>query len=107
MKKNILAENMKRFGTKNLKEQGAPVDNVIKISGSEPYYTVIYKDGGEQVQIDFDDYEVMDRIDTYTSDMNVTGTDNKGQTWSVMAAAVAAGGGDYDWDFEWDTIEKA
>lgn len=106
MKKNILAENMRRFATKNLKEQQVPTDKIIKITGSEPYYTVIYKDGDEQVQIDFDDYEVMDKIDAYTSDMNVTGTDKKGQTWSVMAAAVAAGGGDFDWDFEWDTIEK-
>lgn len=130
--KNILAENMRRFGTKNLSEtnlqdlenklgfdSGAnrdpktgnlktdkPQDNIIKIDGSEPYVTVTYNNNGQTVAIDFDDYDLTDRIDNYSWDGYITGTDNTGQEWAVSAQAVDIGGGDYDWEIDWDTIEK-
>lgn len=106
MKKNILTENMKRFRTKNLKEQSVPKDKIINITGSEPYYTVIYDDNGKRVQIDFEGYEVEDKLDQYSVAMLVTGKDKTGQRWSVEAEAVGLGGGDYDWDFDWHTIER-
>ena len=130
--KNLLAENMRRFGTKNLNEtnlqdlenklgfdSGAnrdpktgnlktnkPQDNIIKIDGSEPYVTVTYNNNGQTVAIDFDDYDLTDRIDNYSWDGYITGTDNTGQEWAVSAQAVDLGGGDYDWEIDWDTIEK-
>jgi hypothetical protein len=130
--KNILAENMRRFGTKNLNEtnlqdlenklgfdSGAnrdpktgnlktnkPQDNIIKIDGSEPYVTVTYNNDGQTVAIDFDDYDLTDRIDNYSWDGYITGTDNTGQEWAVSAQAVDLGGGNYDWEIDWDTIEK-
>lgn len=130
--KNILAENMRRFGTKNLNEtnlqdlenklgfdSGAnrdprtgnlktnkPQDNIIKIDGSEPYVTVTYNNNGQTVAIDFDDYDLTDRIDNYSWDGYITGTDNTGQEWAVSAQAVDLGGGNYDWEIDWDTIEK-
>lgn len=131
--KNILAENMRRFNTKNLSEQnlndlenklgfdsganrdprtgnlknsGKPQDKIIKIDGSEPYVTVTYNDNGQTVAIDFDDYDLTDRIDNYSWDGYITGTDNLGQEWSVSVQAVDIGGGDYDWEIDWDTIEK-
>ena len=105
MKKNILAENMKRFGTKNLTEQSVPNDIIEKIEGSAPYYKVYVKDGAEMVVIDFEDYEIMDKFE-YGASMDVTGDDNKGQSWSVGAEATPAGGGDWDWEFNWETLEK-
>lgn len=97
---------MKYLDSSNLKEQSVPKDVIEKIEGSAPYYRVYVKDGSEMVTIDFEDYEVMDKLDAYTSDMDVSGTDNKGQSWSVGAEAVAAGGGDWDWEFNWETLEK-
>ena len=105
MKRNILAENMKRFKTKNLTEQSVPKDIIEKIEGSAPYYKVYVKDGAEMVKIDFEDYEVLDKVD-YGAVMDVTGTDNKGQEWKVAADATPAGGGDFDWEFNWETLEK-
>ncbi len=130
--KTILAENVRRFGTKNLNEtnlqdlenklgfdSGAnrdprtgnlktnkPQDNIIKIDGSEPYVTVTYNNNGQTVAIDFDDYDLTDRIDNYSWDGYITGTDNTGQEWAVSAQAVDLGGGNYDWEIDWDTIEK-
>ena len=130
---NILAENMRRFNTKNLHEQdindlqnklgfdsganrdprngnlknsGKPQDNIIKIDGSEPYVTVTYNDNGQTVAIDFNEYDLTDRIDNYSWDGYIIGTDNTGQEWTVSAQAVDIGGGDYDWEIDWDTIEK-
>ena len=122
--KNILAENMRRFNTKNLHEDDKskmdalrkkypnnfrtdnPQDNIIKIDGSEPYVTVSYNDNGQAVTIDFEEYDLTDRIDDYSWDGYITGTDNTGQEWAVSAQAVDLGGGDYDWEIDWDTIEK-
>lgn len=121
---NILAENMRRFNTKNLNEDDKsnmdalrkkypnsfrtdnPQDNIIKIDGSEPYVTVSYNDNGQTVAIDFEEYDFTDRIDDYAWDVYIIGTDNKGQEWTVSAQAVDLGGGDYDWEIDWDTIEK-
>ena len=122
--KNLLAENMRRFKTKNLNEDDKskmdalrkkypnsfrtdnPQDNIIKIDGSEPYVTVSYNDNGQTVAIDFEEYDFTDRIDDYAWDVYIIGTDNKGQEWTVSAQAVDLGGGDYDWEIDWDTIEK-
>jgi hypothetical protein len=32
------------------------------------------------------------------------GVDQNGNDWTVMASAVVMGGGDYDWDVDWDTV---
>ena len=122
--KNLLAENMRRFKTKNLNEDDKskmdalrkkypnsfrtdnPQDNIIKIDGSEPYVTVSYNDNGQTVAIDFEEYDFTDRIDDYAWDVYIIGTDNKGQEWTVSAQAVDLGGGDYDWEIDWDTLEK-
>ena len=122
--KNLLAESMRRFKTKNLNEDDKskmdalrkkypnsfrtdnPQDNIIKIDGSEPYVTVSYNDNGQAVAIDFEEYDFTDRIDNYAWDGYITGTDNKGQEWTVSAQAVDLGGGDYDWEIDWDTLEK-
>ena len=122
--KNLLAENMRRFKTKNLNEDDKskmdalrkkypnsfrtdnPKDNIIKIDGSEPYVTVSYNDNGQTVAIDFEEYDFSDRIDDYAWDVYIIGTDNKGQEWTVSAQAVDLGGGDYDWEIDWDTLEK-
>ena len=116
MKKNILAENMRRFGTKNLtnsqksrlneNEGPLPKDNIIKIDGSEPYVTVTYNDNGNTVVIKFDDYELHDRVNANVWVGTIEGTDNKNQAWQVDAEAVELGGGDYDWEIDWDTIDK-
>ena len=118
--KNILEQNLNDLQNKlgfdsganrdprtgNLKNSGKPQDNIIKIDGSEPYVTVSYNDNGQTVAIDFDDYDLTDRIDNYSWDGYITGTDNLGQEWAVDAQAVSIGGGDYDWEIDWDTIEK-
>ena len=122
--KNLLAESMRRFKTKNLNEDDKskmdalrkkypnsfrtdnPQDNIIKIDGSEPYVTVSYNDNGQTVAIDFEEYDFTDRIDDYAWDVYIIGTDNKGQEWTVSAQAVDLGGGDYDWEIDWDTLEK-
>jgi hypothetical protein len=84
----------------------APKDNIIKIDGSEPYVTVTYNDGGNTVVIKFDDYELHDRVNANVWVGTIEGTDNKNQAWRVDAEAVELGGGDYDWEIDWDTIEK-
>jgi hypothetical protein len=118
--KNILEQNLNDLENKlgfdsgdnrnprtgNLKNSSKPQDKIIKIDGSEPYVTVTYNDNGQTVAIDFNDYDLTDRIDNYSWDGYITGTDNKGQKWAVDAQAVNIGGGDYDWEIDWDTIEK-
>jgi uncharacterized surface anchored protein len=103
----ILAENMRRFATKNLTEQTQPpLDKVIDIKGSLPYVNVIYNHKGQTVNIDFDDYELEDQVDNYTWHGDLMGTDQNGGKWTVQAEAVVMGGGDYEWDVDWDTIEN-
>ncbi len=89
-----------------LQESQPPKDKVIDIKGSLPYVNVIYDDNGTTVNIDFDDYELEDQVDNYTWHGDLKGTDQQGGDWTVMAAAVVMGGGDYDWDVDWDTIKK-
>ena len=93
---------------KTLIEQSQPPkDQIIDIKGSAPYYTVIYRPSNEQenYKIEFEDYELEDQLDNYTWDGGLMGVDQHGGEWTVSASAVVMGGGDYDWEVDWDTIE--
>ena len=91
---------------KTLIEQSQPPeDKIIDIKGSEPYYTVIYRHNGKNYKIEFEDYELMDRVDEYGWTGEILGVDQDGGEWSCYANAVTLGGGDYDWDVDWDQIE--
>ena len=93
---------------KTLIEQSQPPkDQIIDIKGSAPYYTVIYRPSNEQknYKIEFEDYELMDRVDEYGWTGEILGVDQYGGEWSCYANAVTLGGGDYDWDIDWDQIE--
>ena len=93
-------------------ESQPPQDKIINIDGSLPYVTVVYQEnpGAEgmahRVSIDFEDYELTDRVDDYAWHGYLTGVDQNGEEWAVDAEAVTIGGGDYDWYVDWDTIEK-
>jgi|TARA_R100000027_G_scaffold64730_1_gene58539 hypothetical protein len=90
---------------KTLIEQNQPPqDKVIDIKGSLPYVNVIYDYDGNTVNIDFDDYELEDQLDNYTWHGDLIGTDQNGEEWIVDATAVVMGGGDYEWDVDWDTM---
>ena len=92
---------------KTLIEQSQPPkDKVIDIKGSEPYYTVIYRHEGKNYKIEFEDYELMDQVDNYAWSGELLGVDQEGGEWAVMCQAITLGGGDYDWDVDWDTIKK-
>ncbi len=93
---------------KTLIEQSQPPkDQIIDIKGSAPYYTVIYRPSNEQknYKIEFEDYELMDRVDEYGWTGEILGVDQYGGEWSCYANAVGLGGGDYDWDIDWDEIQ--
>ena len=58
------------------------------------------------IQEIFNDYDLEDQVDDYVWHGFLTGTDSIGETWRVEVEAVELGGGDYDWEVDWDTIEK-
>jgi len=96
---------------KLLKESQPPKDKILDIDGSLPYVTVVYQEtvngsNGERVSIEFNDYDLEDQVDDYVWHGFLTGTDSIGATWRVEVEAVELGGGDYDWEVDWDTIEK-
>lgn len=79
MKKNILAENMRRFGTKNLDEQFGP------FKGARPPQpkTIRYK---KELQLDLSTVNVGDVLEAYETDPNnpvgrgtVVAVDNSGK----------------------------
>tara|TARA_R110000822_G_scaffold1973_8_gene9478 strand:- start:2 stop:325 length:324 start_codon:yes stop_codon:yes gene_type:complete len=90
---------------KTLIEQSQPpIDKIIDIKGSEPYYTVIYRHEGKNYKIEFEDYELYDRVDEYGWTGTIMGVDQHGGEWICYANATTLGGGDYDWDIDWDQI---
>ena len=93
--KNILTEQ----------DSKAPQDNMIDIKGSAPYYTVVYRHEGKNYKIEFEDYELMDQVDDYAWSGELLGVDQEGGEWAVMCDAVTLGGGDYDWEVDWDTMQ--
>jgi len=93
--KNILTEQ----------DSKAPQDNMIDIKGSAPYYTVVYRHEGKNYKIEFEDYELMDQVDDYAWSGELLGKDQEEGEWAVMCQAITLGGGDYDWEVDWDTME--
>lgn len=83
----------------------APQDNMIDIKGSAPYYTAVYRHEGKNYKIEFEDYELMDQVDDYAWSGELLGVDQEGGEWAVMCQAVTLGGGDYDWEVDWDTMQ--
>jgi len=104
--KNILTEQHMDFDSSmKSNDSEAPQDKVIDIKGSEPYYTVIYRHEGKNYKIEFEDYELMDQVDDYAWSGELLGVDQEGGEWAVMCQAVTLGGGDYDWEVDWDTVQ--
>ena len=93
--KNILIEQ----------DSKAPQDNMIDIKGSAPYYTAVYRHQGKNYKIEFEDYELMDQVDDYAWSGELLGVDQEGGEWAVMCQAITLGGGDYDWEVDWDTVQ--
>lgn len=115
MKKNILAENMRRFGTKNLNEADLSqyskdnknyqpsIEVVNKKHDSSGYPTLTVKiDGGKPLEIEFDDYEVVDSHG-YENDVWLMGTDENDVKWG-MEGSMAFHGDVEDYDI--DTLES-
>ena len=85
-----------------------PKDKIVSVTGSEPYVTVVYDNGdGTLSEIEFDDYLDIDMTDPpYSGDTTVVGTDDKGNEWYVYASVDAAGGGDWNFEIDWSTIQQ-
>ena len=85
-----------------------PKDKIVSVTGSEPYVTVVYDNGdGTLSEIEFDDYLDIDMTDPpYSGDTTVVGTDDKGNEWYVYASVDAAGGGDWNFEIDWSTMQQ-
>ena len=85
-----------------------PKDKIVSVKGSEPYVTVVYDNGdGTVSEVEFDDYLEIQMTDPpYSGDTTVVGTDDEGNDWYVYASVDAAGGGDWNFEIDWTTMDK-
>ena len=85
-----------------------PVDKIVSVKGSEPYVTVIYDNGdGTVSEVEFDDFADPEMTDPpYSGDTTITGADDEGNEWYVYASVDAAGGGDWNFEIDWTTMDK-
>ena len=79
-------------------------------SGSLPRIKVVFKrveDGEIKTNvIEFDDYEFLDSEEYMNRHFILMGVDDEDNDWLVDGIAYLIGGGEYEWDVNWDSIEN-
>ena len=79
-------------------------------SGSLPRIKVVFKrvvDGEiKTTAIEFDDYEFLDSEEYMNRHFILMGVDDEDNDWIVDGIAYLIGGGEYEWDVNWDSIEN-
>ncbi len=79
-------------------------------SGSLPRIKVVFKrvEDGEikTTAIEFDDYEFLDSEEYMNRHFILMGVDDEDNDWLVDGIAYLIGGGEYEWDVNWDSIEN-
>jgi len=79
-------------------------------SGSLPRIKVVFKrvvDGEiKTTAIEFDDYEFLDSEEYMNRHFVLMGVDDEDNDWMVDGIAYLIGGGEYEWDVNWDSIEN-
>ena len=78
--------------------------------GSLPRIKVVFKrveDGEIKTNvIEFDDYEFLDSEEYMNRHFILMGVDDEDNDWLVDGIAYLIGGGEYEWDVNWDSIEN-
>jgi len=78
--------------------------------GSLPRIKVVFKrveDGEIKTNvIEFDDYEFLDSEEYMNRHFILMGVDDEDNDWLVDGIAYFIGGGEYEWDVNWDSIEN-
>ncbi len=56
--------------------------------------------------IEFDEYNFIESSDYLNRHFYLIGVDEEGEDWIVDGIAYSMGGGEYEWDVNWESLEN-